>query len=927
MDCLARRIALLFVCFFCVCQFLSAQISGFTITAIKRVTTGTVSGYVHAVKDNGSGEESIPVSGAQVEITSGKDTLKTQTKDGIFTIEKVPEGKAVLYVHKDGYFPFVESITVKVGDNLLAVELLPQGKKLDASVVSADAPLYTMKGDTLVYNASAVKTLPGDYAIDILRQMPGAEVSNFGIKIGGKTIARTYVNGILIFGRDPVAAVRNIAAEQVLTMAVYDEKPIDTVNPAPGQTERVMDIRTKDRIFDVTDIQALLAGGAVPAKDADGRIPIKYAAGASGNFYSENLQVKATLNSNNVGQNQYNGMSADSEFARLVSDKTSHFAAASVDKHWGRSLLNRTTLKFGYTYGRSRTTGMDRVLTEYFQSQTSPHRTEDRTLQDSNTGDRHNVTLGLQGTIKNTVRLNWDNSFNYTKDTRLSTRDVITKADGMPEIPENSRISQNSSNLAFSTGLSGSFVKVPVIFRTKFDYGDGSQNGWIVDTLASSANKRYLTKDGNVKDRKFTGSISYRHNFSKPLNSLKAEYAVEYDRHHRNQIGLDLYHNPVPVQNAANTFNHTYSYLKNSADLALYFGNNGHIGLKAEYDRLLGQDHINPADGVSKGYFHLLPSFRYLHILPNAHLTVELKSAAILPSLEQARHHLDDSRPLNVIGGNPQLKSGTSYNLQLSYLHGANGILNNGVTLETEFIHRPIVAKDIFFAQPGVIEEYDGYVMPAGGTYTTYENAPFGLRTSLNAGRSGNFFVGKNRSSILYEIRAKASYSLTPQYFAQQLSNSHETGALASGSLRGTVGKWFRFAASSSLSYGYMANTVSAYRQHTIAWNNDLSLTFVPAEWCTIDAGYTRSDRWIPGRSSIGDNYLHASAAVHLLGRKLSIELKGLDLVNSPSSYSTSFAPDAFIQTYKALYGRYLMLGVKYRFNSTQKTTAQKLGR
>ena len=91
----------------------------------------------------------------------------------------MPEGKAVLYVHKDGYFPFVESITVKVGDNLLAVELLPQGKKLDASVGSADAPLYTMKGDTLVYNASAVKTLPGDYAIDILRQMPGAALLIF----------------------------------------------------------------------------------------------------------------------------------------------------------------------------------------------------------------------------------------------------------------------------------------------------------------------------------------------------------------------------------------------------------------------------------------------------------------------------------------------------------------------------------------------------------------------------------------------------------------------------------------------------------------------------------------------------------------------------------------------------------------------------
>ena len=158
---------------------------------------------------------------------------------------------------------------------------------MENAVVTANQPVLTMSGDTLVFHADAVRRMRGDFAIDLIAQMPGAEISDLGIKVGGKDVRRAYVNGVLVFGRDPMDAMRNLAAEEVIAMNIYDEDSlgINELELQAHQKERVINIKTKNPIVDVTDIQVLLSGGADKAQDIDGTIQTRFIAGLSGNFY------------------------------------------------------------------------------------------------------------------------------------------------------------------------------------------------------------------------------------------------------------------------------------------------------------------------------------------------------------------------------------------------------------------------------------------------------------------------------------------------------------------------------------------------------------------------------------------------------------------------------------------------------------------
>ncbi|MBR6246545.1 MAG: hypothetical protein IKR15_04225, partial [Bacteroidales bacterium] len=117
-------------------------------------------------------------------------------------------------------------------------------QEIAAAYASAEAKPVTHKGDTVIFNAAAVRTMEGDYAVEILRQMPGVEIKDGSIYVNGEKVRRTYVNGILLFGDDPSSALTNILAEEVTTIKAYDEMAIEDRRRGAlhGQKEKVLDV-------------------------------------------------------------------------------------------------------------------------------------------------------------------------------------------------------------------------------------------------------------------------------------------------------------------------------------------------------------------------------------------------------------------------------------------------------------------------------------------------------------------------------------------------------------------------------------------------------------------------------------------------------------------------------------------------------------
>jgi len=101
-------------------------------------------------------------------------------------------------------------------------ELLPLSKVLQTVLITANKAI-TMNGDTVTYIADSFKLPAGSSTEDLLKRLPGIQVSKDGtIKAQGKKVERVLVDGDDFFGEDASVATRNIEASMIDKVEVID---------------------------------------------------------------------------------------------------------------------------------------------------------------------------------------------------------------------------------------------------------------------------------------------------------------------------------------------------------------------------------------------------------------------------------------------------------------------------------------------------------------------------------------------------------------------------------------------------------------------------------------------------------------------------------------------------------------------------------
>src|ERR1035437_7067019 len=106
-------------------------------------------------------------------------------------------------------------------------------------------PVY-YKGDTMVYTADSFKVRPNATVEDLLKKLPGIKVDAQGkITSQGKAVDQVLVDGDEFFGTDPTVATRNLAANAVESVQVYEKKNESTEEGA-AETVNVMNLKLKD---------------------------------------------------------------------------------------------------------------------------------------------------------------------------------------------------------------------------------------------------------------------------------------------------------------------------------------------------------------------------------------------------------------------------------------------------------------------------------------------------------------------------------------------------------------------------------------------------------------------------------------------------------------------------------------------------------
>jgi len=170
---------------------------------------------------------------------------------GKFTLPMVSAGKYVLKISYIGFKTKLQPLQLaasKTNNNLGVIELESDAVLLEEAVITAEAPPVTVKEDTVVYAASAYRTAEGAMLEELVKKLPGAEVSEEGkITINGKEIKKIMVDGKEFFSDDPNVSMKNLPANMVENVKAYDKKSdmARITGIDDGDEETVLDLTVK----------------------------------------------------------------------------------------------------------------------------------------------------------------------------------------------------------------------------------------------------------------------------------------------------------------------------------------------------------------------------------------------------------------------------------------------------------------------------------------------------------------------------------------------------------------------------------------------------------------------------------------------------------------------------------------------------------
>ena len=171
-----------------------------------------------------------PIADATVSVVNSKDSslasFVLSSKQGGFEIKNLLPGDYKLIVSSKGLEEIRRNFSVTAEKKVIDFGTLVMNKDykmMEGVVITTESPIV-VKNDTVQFNASGFKTIPNATVEDLLKKIPGMEVDKEGnVKAQGEQVQRIIVDGKEFFGNDPKLATKNLTADMVESVQVFDD--------------------------------------------------------------------------------------------------------------------------------------------------------------------------------------------------------------------------------------------------------------------------------------------------------------------------------------------------------------------------------------------------------------------------------------------------------------------------------------------------------------------------------------------------------------------------------------------------------------------------------------------------------------------------------------------------------------------------------
>ncbi len=240
--------------------------------------------------------------GANVLLINSADSIKrfgvVADTSGAFIFKNIPVAGYRLITSFIGYTSVEQRINLRRGNpDLGKIQLKPDAQLLKDVIVKGVAERVEQKGDTTVYNASAFKVNKDANAQDLLEKMPNITIENGQVKAQGENVQKVTVDGRDFFGDDATLALRNMPAEVIDKIQVFDRLSDQSQFTGfdDGQTTKTINIVTR------SDRNNGQFGKVYAGYGTDNR----YMVGGSTNYFKKDTRISVIGMSNNINQQNF----------------------------------------------------------------------------------------------------------------------------------------------------------------------------------------------------------------------------------------------------------------------------------------------------------------------------------------------------------------------------------------------------------------------------------------------------------------------------------------------------------------------------------------------------------------------------------------------------------------------------------------------
>ncbi|MBC5605383.1 outer membrane beta-barrel protein [Bacteroides sp. M27] len=890
--------------------------------------TRTVKGRVQTLEAGSDKLQSLP--SASVVVLQKEDSTfvkgTTSDKNGRFVLKYQPQNRRQYLLKvsfmgmESAYRILSDSLSVNVG----VVTLKDDDIQIGEVTITGKLKEVEMKGDTTVINAAAYKTPEGSYLEDLVKRVPGLVYNkkDHSLTYNGQAISEINVNGESFFSGDKKTALENLPANLISKLKVYDKKSKEEefTGISSGEKKYVLDLQTKDELNKTWLTNATVGYGNNKKKDLEGQV----------NYFNKN------------GENL-------SFMARSTNRYQNSTYKDNINNSVGLNMTRKFGKKFSLTGNVNYDLNRNGNITSMYREQYLTSGNQYSASANEGTSKSRSMNSSLMGEWKvdKRTRIHFNGSFGLSPNENESSNQSAS-FDAPPNvnheslfadfesIPKDMKVNR-SENRSASENKSNRYNWMIGIMRRLNEKGTTlglnvtNSDSWGDNESFSLSQTTYF----KLKDKNGNDSVLYRNqyikspqtnnqwrvgvSFTQPIGKkvhFRAAYNwnTQYERDNRDTYELSSMTNRDSFGDLPAGYEAGYVDSLSNRSHSRSNGHDLNVGFNYSDDTWM----FNASLGVTPqkrtidrkvGKLYADTTMRMIDYQPMIWLSWRKKKMRVSlnyngrtrqPSLSDLMPLTDNSDPLYITRGNPDLKQMFMHTMHVSFQHPSKGISANlGWQMEKNSVTQ-VVLYDV---QTGGRETYP---ININGNWNTYGSADWWKRFghfSLKLSTSGRH---SNRVSMINEDRSQQP----------EKSTTRDTGLNCEmeASYQPT---WGGFDFSTSWDYQYSLNSLNDNNTYTRYYNFrfDGYVDFPFGLQLRTDAGYILRSGTNIQKGEDDEIVWNARATWRFLKqRKAELSAYWADILGKRKSYARMATSDGFYESRTQEIKGYFIVTFKYNF-------------